>query len=147
MAKGSSVPAWPTLVLRGQLAALGGDDVVGGDARRLVDEQHAVLHGRLRQELLGELGAQEGDELGELQVGREPRRPAVPAAALGAGDARDVDAVVRGAQRDLAARRGVVGEQVAHEARDRGALDGAQVVDERPRRTTRPPRSRRSRRA
>src|SRR3954468_11381574 len=123
VANGSSVPACPTLTPRPSRrrtkATTSWEVTPAGLSTR-----------RTPSELPGNLGPQELDQLGIAELGRDPRRPPVPAAAGGAGDARDVDAVVGRAQRDLAARGGAVavGGQLAHEPRDRCALDGAQVV-------------------
>ena len=57
------------------------------------------------------------------------RRPAVAAPAPGAGDRRDVDLAVGGAQRHLLARAVAV-EQLARQRRDLRAVDRAQVVDD-----------------
>ena len=68
---------------------------------------------------------------GNSMVGREAGGAAVAAAALGARDRGDVDAVVGRAQRHLAPLRlGRSPEQVADEAGHRGALERAQVVDD-----------------
>src|SRR5262245_28363158 len=83
--------------------------------------------GMLRQ-LEANLAPQELDELLPRQLRREARRLAVPAAALGARDARDVDAVVGRAQRDLALA--AVRQAVADQRGDRRPLDRAQVVDD-----------------
>src|SRR3954467_10982988 len=77
--------------------------------------------GSRRSKLRGELLADELHELVELEVGGEARGAAVAPAAQGPRDDRDVDAVVRRAQGHLAGRFAV--ELLAHEARDRGALD------------------------
>ena len=62
-------------------------------------------------------------------AGGEARGLPVPAAALGAGDRRHVDAVVARSQRHLAQAGAAVADPVAHERRHLGALDRPQVVD------------------
>ena len=92
MAKGSSVPAWPAL--HAALAPDRGDDVVRGDPGRLVDRAArapaSAGHGS-GVELRGDLGAEELDQLLELEVGGEAGGALVAAAAVLAGDRRDVD--------------------------------------------------------
>ena len=76
-------------------------------------------------QLLGDGGAQERDDVVDLELGREAGGAAVAATALGAGDRADVDGAVGGAQRGLAPVR-----TLAHDRRDLGPLDRAQVVDD-----------------
>src|SRR3954469_6412697 len=122
VANGSSVPAWPTLTpapsCRRTRATTSCDVTPAGLS---TSRTPSAL------ELLGKLAAQEVDELREPEVGREAGRAAVPAAAARPGDAGEREAGVGGAQRDLAGGR-ALGELIAHQARHRGALDGAQVV-------------------
>ena len=104
--------------------ARGEREVVRGLPRR------ACRRGRGRPlQLRGDLLAQEADEVLFGHLGGEARRLAVPAAAAGARDDRDVDPAVGGAQRDLAPPAAAVG-QLARERGDLGALDRAQVVDD-----------------
>src|SRR3954447_23732490 len=124
VANGSSVPAWPTFTPRPSRrrtpSTTSWEVIPAGLSTRRTPSS----------ELAGNLGPQDLDQLGIAEVGRDPGRAPVPAAAGRAGDARDVDAVVGRAQRDLAARRAAVavGAQLAYEPGHGGALDGAQVV-------------------
>src|SRR6185437_16416777 len=80
--------------------------------------------------LRGELLAQERHQLVVGELCAETGRLAVASAALGASDGRHVDGVVTGPQRDLAGPTVARGAQpIAHEGRQAGPLDGAEVVD------------------
>src|SRR4029077_18338663 len=80
-------------------------------------------------ELSADLAAEQLDELVPLQVGRDPGSPPVAAAALAAGDCRDVDVAAARAQADLAGLA-AAGALIADQRCDLGALDRAQVVDD-----------------
>src|SRR4051794_8504684 len=116
VANGSSVPAWPTLVPR------------GNDRRMRATTSCEVTPAGLSAsstpslELVSNLSAEELDERWELEVGGESGGAPVPAAAARARDPGYVDAVVGGPQGHLALRGGV-GQLVADEPRHRGPLD------------------------
>src|SRR6185436_9025418 len=128
VANGSSVPAWPTFVpfpsRRRTCATTSCEVTPAGLSKRMTPSTGRSL------ELRGNLLAQERHQLVPRQRRREAGRLAVAAAALGAGDRGDVDAVVARAQRDLALLGIGRSEAVAHERGDRGALNRAQVVDD-----------------
>src|SRR5437762_3960682 len=131
VANGSRVPACPALRTpssRLTASVMSCEVLPGGLSTRT---SPSIARG---SELLGELLAQEGDELFLRHLGGEPSRLPVPPATSGAGDDRHVDLAVGRPQRDLLApraRRGaVLAEQVARERGDLRALDRAQVVDD-----------------
>src|SRR3954467_7452421 len=82
-----------------------------------------ITPGRL--ERLSYPGANVVDQLLERHLGGRARRLAMSATAERASDDRHVDLTVRRAQAHLAA---FLVEQLAHEHRDLGVLDRAQVV-------------------
>src|SRR4051794_32397000 len=97
VANGSSVPAWPTFTPR--------PSRLRTEATTSCDVTPAALSGSgTPPKRAGKLGPEEPDGGGMAERGREPGRAPVSAAAAGAGDAREGDAVVGRAQRDLAAR-------------------------------------------
>src|SRR3954447_16707597 len=92
VAKGSSVPAWPTLVPRGYsrrtVATMSCEVFPAGLSMRRMPSLRAA------SELRRDLFAQEVHERLELELGGEPGRLAVPAPALRTGDGGDVDLAV-----------------------------------------------------
>ena len=114
------------------LAADLGDDVVRGDAGRLVVEQHrariAVGHAQVAE--LGARPRRRGTRPARSNS-RSVEKPAArlcPPPPLLAGDRRDVDVALAGAQADLAGGAAAVAE-VADHGGDLGPVDRAQVVD------------------
>src|SRR5579875_3130720 len=153
VANGSSVPAWPVRAppsARRTAATTSCEVMPAGlstsrtpscarprslmsraraRARR-ADERRGGGPGGGGVQLRGDRLAQERDQLLGLERGREPRRAAVPAAALRAGDDGDVDVVVGGAQGHFALALALAAGELAHERRDLGALERAQLVDD-----------------
>src|SRR5919106_482612 len=127
VANGSSVPACPTFVPRGSdrrtSATTSCEVTPAGLARSRTPEGTKSVGQLLADEL-----AQPLHELRVRQRSREARSLRVPAAPELAGDAGHVDAAVRGAQAHLAHPVPVRGQQLAHEHRHGGSLDGAHVV-------------------
>src|SRR5215213_10271693 len=80
-------------------------------------------------ELCADLAAEELDQLLQLEVGGESGGALMTAAAVAAGDRRDVDVALAGAQADLAGGAST-GALVADQGGDLGALDRSQVVDD-----------------
>ena len=76
-----------------------------------------------------ELGHDERRDLLDREVAREPCRLPVATAARLARDRRDIDAIGRGAQRDLP-RRAALARGLADQRGELGPLDGAQDVDD-----------------
>ena len=77
----------------------------------------------------GELGHDERGDLVDREVAREPRRLPVAAAARLPRDRGDIDAIGRGAQRDLP-RRAAVARRLADQRGQLRTLDGAEDVDD-----------------
>ena len=129
VANGSSVPACPTFVLRGNsrrtAATTSWEVLPAGLSTGSPRSTGASISG---SELVGDQGADLGHQLVGRELGRGARRLAVSAAAQRAGDHRHVHGAVGGAQAHLAAAVAVVGQQLAHQHGDLRALDGAQVV-------------------
>src|SRR5450759_3431262 len=121
VANGSSVPAWPVRMPPNErrtaattswevspaglsikrTPSIGRGQPVGWADGSSGERRSRVPVGRDVQ-LRGDGGAQERDQLIQLERGREDRRAAVPAAPLRSGDDRYVDVVVGRPQRDFA---------------------------------------------
>src|SRR5262249_1592353 len=118
VAKGSRVPAWPSLrPSTGRSAAIAPND----------DRPAALSSSNMPSAKLGlHLALDQADQLRPVEVAREPGGARVAAAATGAGDPRDVDDPVRGAERHLVAR---AVRRLADERGHLDALDRPQAVD------------------
>src|SRR3954447_26434573 len=143
VAKGSSVPAWPTFAPRAigsrRTRATTSCEVTpagfartstplgDGDIARKANQLGANGPGRALQ-LGGDLRSDEVDQLAAGLLGGEPGRLAVAAAALLAGDHAHVDVVGGRPEADLADALAAFLELLAYQRRDDCALDGADVV-------------------
>src|SRR4051795_5276879 len=146
VAKGSSVPAWPTFIPRPRPrrtpATMSWEVFPAGLSMRRIPpgirSREAGCRGSWSgrgagcpaedsragpsAKLLGDLRPQEGHELVPGQRGGEARGLGVAAAPLLARDARDVHALVAGPQRDLLLALLPRGQAVAHERGHERAL-------------------------
>src|SRR5690606_1793986 len=95
--------SWPHQPRPGQLGTLAAGQVERKPAQpRALAPSGGPGRPRSPLELLGDLRAQPLDELLQPELGREAGRLAVAAAAVGAGDPRDVDLAVGRAEAHLA---------------------------------------------
>src|SRR5687768_11525830 len=129
VAYGSSVPAWPTFVLRGSerrtSSTTSCDVTPAGLARRRTPSTAALGAVELLAHVLPELAHQLWVRHGRREAGRLRMAPAAELAR----DPRYVDRAVGRPQRHLPHALAVVREQLADQRRHARPLHGAHVVD------------------